>query len=148
MGSTYLSLHFHVVFGTKGRERCIDGAWRRRLHEYVGGTIRGLGAIPEAVGGVEDHVHLLVGLRATQCLADLVREVKKASSVWVRDEVGVPRFGWQEGYSGFTVSPGARVAVRRYIEGQEEHHRKLSFHEELVSMFRRAGIPFEERFLE
>ncbi len=125
----------------------IDGAWRAKLHQYLGGGLRGMGAIPEVIGGVEDHVHALVGFRATHCLADLVREVKKASSVWVRDVVGVRGFGWQEGYSGFTVSPGARVAVRRYIEGQEAHHRKLSFREELVALFRKAGIPFEERFL-
>ena len=65
MGSTYLSLHVHVIFGTKGREQMIDGAWRAKLHQYLGGGLRGMGAIPEAIGGVEDHVHALVGFRAT-----------------------------------------------------------------------------------
>ena len=81
MSSTYLSLHYHVVFSTKGREPWIDSSWRDRLHEYLGGTIRGLGGVPESVGRVADHVHLLVGLKATHCLADFVRELKKASSV-------------------------------------------------------------------
>ena len=78
MPSTYLSLHYHIVFGTKDRVPMIDSSWRSRLHEYLGGTIRGLGGFPEEVGGVADHVHLLAGLKATHCLADVLRELKKA----------------------------------------------------------------------
>ena len=74
MPSTYLSLHYHLVFGTKNREPLLAPAWRARLHDYLGGTIRGLGGYPEGVGGVADHVHLLVGLKATHCLADVLRE--------------------------------------------------------------------------
>ncbi len=85
MASTYLSLHYHIVFGTKNRLPIIDGHWRPRLHEYLGGAIRGLGGFPERIGGTEDHVHLLVSLKATHCLADVMRELKKASSVWVHD---------------------------------------------------------------
>ena len=73
MPSTYTSLHFHIVFCTKHREPCIDTSWRPRLHEYLGGTVRGLGGVPGAVGGTADHVHILAGLRPTQCLSDLVR---------------------------------------------------------------------------
>jgi REP element-mobilizing transposase RayT len=105
MGSTYLSLHYHLVFGTKGRVPFIAPEWRGRLHEYLGGTITGLGGFPQGVGGVADHVHLLVGLKATHCLADVLRELKKASSVWVHEQVGVREFAWQEGYAAFTVSP-------------------------------------------
>src|SRR5262249_49652968 len=83
MGSTFLSLHYHLVFATRNREPMIARVWRGRLHEYLGGTVRGLGAFSERVGGVDDHVHLLVGHKATHCLADFVRELKKASSVWV-----------------------------------------------------------------
>src|SRR5213595_2808866 len=98
MGSTYLSLHFHLVFGTKNREPCIDPKWRSRLHENLGGTVSGLGGFPEGIGGVADHVHLLVGLKATHCLADVSRELKKASSVWVHEQIGLPSFAWQDGY--------------------------------------------------
>lgn len=76
MASTYLSLHYHMVFATKNREGVIAPQWRSRLHEYLAGTISGLGGFPQGVGGVSDHVHLLVGLKATHCLADVVRELK------------------------------------------------------------------------
>lgn len=130
MGSTYLSLHFHIVFSTKKRQPYIAAAWRARLHEYLGGTIRGFGGVAEGVGGVEDHVHLLVGLRATHNLADLVRELKKSATNWVHEEIHETAFAWQEGYGAFTVSPTARAAVKRYISNQESHHRQRSYEEE------------------
>ena len=148
MPSTHLSLHYHLVFGTKNREPTIDAAWRARLHEYMGGTIRGLGGFPDGVGGVADHVHLLVGLKATHCLADVVRELKKASSVWVHQEIGLKSFAWQEGYAAFTVSATARDAVKNYIALQEEHHRTRTFREELVEMLDRANIPYDPRYLD
>ena len=148
MASTYLSLHFHLVFGTRNRDPIIDSAWRSRLHEYLGGTIRGLGGFPEEVGGVADHVHLLVGLRATHCLADVMRELKKASSMWVHEELGIPHFAWQEGYAAFTVSATARESVRRYILNQEEHHRGRSFRDEVVEMLDKAGIPYDPKYLD
>src|SRR5690348_9706941 len=110
MPSTYLSLHYHLVFSTKGRVPSIDAAWRSDLHAYLGGTIRGLGGVPEAIGGVADHVHLLVGLKATHCLADVIRELKKAASIWVHEKIGAGDFAWQEGYAAFTVSPTALEA--------------------------------------
>lgn len=148
MPSTYLSLHYHLVFGTKERIPSIDNAWRSRLHDYLGGTIRGLGGFPEGVGGVADHVHLLVGLKATHCLADVMRELKKASSAWVHQEIGDQAFAWQEGYAAFTVSATAREAVQRYIANQEEHHRVKSFREELVEMLEKAGIEYDPTYLD
>jgi REP element-mobilizing transposase RayT len=92
MSSTHLSLHYHLVFGTKNHEPFITPAWRDRLHAYLGGVIRTLDGVPEAIGGVADHVHLLVGLRATHTLADVLREAKSVSSAWVHEEVGVSSF--------------------------------------------------------
>ena len=115
MPSTFLALHYHIVFSTKDRAPWLDAAWRGRLHEYLGGTVHGLGGFAQGVGGVADHVHLLVGLKATHCLADFMRELKKASSVWVHEEIKLGAFAWQEGYGAFTVSPTARANVRRYI---------------------------------
>jgi len=148
MSSTYLSLHYHLVFSTKDREPWIDPTWRDRLHEYLGGTIKGLGAFPEIVGGVADHVHLLVGLKATHCLADFMRELKKASSVWVHEQINLPGFAWQEGYAAFTVSVTSRADVRDYIARQEEHHRGKTFRQELVEMLERAGIEYNARYLD
>jgi REP element-mobilizing transposase RayT len=148
VGSTYLSLHYHLVFGTKYREPAIAAEWRSRLHEYLGGTISGLGGFPQGVGGVADHVHLLVGLKATHCLADVLRELKKASSAWVHKQIGLASFAWQEGYAAFTVSATARESVQKYIANQEEHHRARSFREELIEMLERAGIQYDEQFLD
>ena len=148
MSSTYLSLHYHLVFGTKNREPMIEPAWRARLHEYLGGTIHTLGGYPEGVGGVADHVHLLVGLKATQCLADTLRELKKATSVWVHEEIGTRSFAWQEGYAAFTVSATARETVRQYIANQEAHHRVKPFREELIAMLNKAGIAYDAKYLD
>jgi putative transposase len=104
MSFTHLSLHNHLVFGTKNHEPIIEKSWRPRLHAYLGGVVTTLGGIPEAIGGVSDHVHLLVGLRATHCLADVMREIKSVSSGWVHADLRIQGFAWQEGYGGFTVS--------------------------------------------
>ena len=148
MASTYLSLHYHIVFGTKNREPTIAPEWRGRLHEYLGGTIVGLGGFPQGIGGVTDHVHLLVGLKATVCVADILRELKKASSVWVHETIGLSNFAWQEGYGAFTVSPTARQAVRTYVANQEEHHRKKTFREEFIEMLEMAGVEYDPKYLD
>jgi len=147
MPSTYLSLHYHLVFGTKDRVPSIAFEWRDRLHDYLGGTLRGLNGFPEIIGGVADHVHLLVGLKATHCLADVMRELKKASSIWVHEHAGLRPFGWQEGYAAFTVSATARDAVKKYIVNQGEHHRVKSFREELVEMLEKAGVTYDPKYL-
>lgn len=89
--STYLSLHYHLVFSTKNRQTFIKDGWAAQLHEYLGGTVNGLGGFSQGVGGISDHVHLLVGLKATHCLADFMRELKKASSIWVHEELKATR---------------------------------------------------------
>ena len=148
MTHTYLSLHYHLVFGTKNREPLIDAKWCSRLHEYLGGTISGLGGFPEGIGGVADHVHLLVGLKATHCFANVLREVKKASSNWVHEEIGLPSFARQEGYAAFTVSTTEREGVLKYIANQEEHHRVRSYREELIEMLKKAGIEYDLKYLD
>ena len=108
--------------------------------------MRGLGGTPEIIGGVEDHVHLLVGLRATHCLADFMRELKKASSIWAMEKYE-DAFGWQEGYSSFTVSWTHIGAVLKYIATQEEHHRRRDFVSELKTLLKKNGVKFEEGYL-
>jgi putative transposase len=146
MGSTFYSLHFHIVFSTKERRPFIRPEWRARLHEYLGGTIRGLGGVGEAVGGVEDHVHLLVSLKTTDAPADFVRELKKASSVWVA-EMHEREFSWQEGYSIFTVSWTHVPVLRRYIANQEAHHHKVPFEAELKRLLEKNGVKYEPKYL-
>jgi len=148
MSSTFISLHYHIVFSTKHREPMIDAVWRERLHEYLGGTVNGLKAFSQGVGGTEDHVHLLTGLKATHCLADFMRELKKSSSAWVHNEIGLANFAWQEGYGAFTVSPPARGGVKQYIANQAEHHRRRTFREELVELLEQAGVEYDDKWLD
>jgi REP element-mobilizing transposase RayT len=150
MPSTYLSLHYHLVFSTKNREPSLDPAWRGRFFSYLGGIVSNLDGIPEQIGGVADHVHLLVGLKATHCLADFMRDLKKRSSLWIHDELHVPDFAWQEGYAGFTVSPTARGGVRGYIADQEKHHHTtgLLFRDELIELLKAADIAYDPKYLD
>jgi putative transposase len=148
MPSTHTGLHYHLIFATKNREPILSEGWRTRLHEYLGGTVRGLDGVPQGIGGVADHVHLLVALKATHCLADFMRELKKASSAWMMAALPKQHFQWQEGYAAFTVSPTARVAVQKYIANQEDHHRRRSFRDELIVLLRKAGVEYDERYLD
>ena len=147
MGSTHLSLHFHVIFATKDHEPFLAKEWRPRLHAYMGGILRNEHAVPEIVGGIEDHIHILAGLPATERLSDVMRQLKSISSRWVREEMKIPRFAWQEGYGAFTVSTSQRETVRRYIEGQEEHHRTRTFKEEYLEFLTKSGIEYDARYL-
>jgi len=117
------------------------------LHEYLGGVVNGLGAEAHGIGGVADHVHLLVTLKATHRLSDFMREMKKASSIWMHHDGRQPGFAWQEGYCALTVSPSARKSVRQYISNQEAHHRVKTFREELEEFLKKAGVAYDERFL-
>lgn len=146
MGSTFHSLHYHWVCSTKDRRPFIRGEWRSRLHEYLGGTIRGLEGTPLNVGGVEDHVHALIGLKTTHCVADFVRELKKASSIWTAQH-HEKEFAWQEGYSIFTVSVSMLDVVNAYITRQEEHHRRKTFTDELRQLLEKHGVSYDPKYL-
>lgn len=100
------------------------------------------------MGGVADHVHLLIGLKATHCFSDVLRELKKSSSAWIHDEIGNRDFAWQEGYAAFTVSPTARAAVKGYIARQEEHHRQQDSRCELIKLLKKAGVEYDPRYFE
>jgi REP element-mobilizing transposase RayT len=147
MSSTHLSLHVHVIFGTKHQRPLIRPLWRPRLHAYLGGAARTIEVIPEAVGGVADHVHLLLGIRATHRLADVVRDVKRASSSWIHEEIGDHDFEWQDGYGAFTVSSSLIQTVKNYIARQEDHHAKKSFQEEYLEFLKLSSVEFDARFL-
>ncbi len=146
VASAYLALNVHIVFATKGRAPMIAAAWRSDLHAYIGGTVRGLGAIPTIVGGVADHVHMLAGLRGTHAVADLVREVKKASHGWCCERFA--GFKWQEGYGAFSVSPLDVSKIAAYIANQEEHHRRVSSADELRAIMAEHEIEYDDRFFE
>ena len=148
MSSSYCNLLYHIVFATKGREPWMARSIRSRVHEYLGGAIRGEGGIALIVSGTADHVHILAKLRQDKAVSRLIGVLKANSSGWIshtfREAAG---FAWQEGYGAFTVSESQVRKVREYIERQEEHHRTISFLEEFKVMLRAHGLPFDERYL-
>jgi putative transposase len=113
----------------------------------MGGIIRSLDGVAHAVGGVADHVHLLVGLRPVHRLSDVMRELKSESSGWVHRELGLPGFAWQEGYGAFSVGAPELGGARSYVLNQEAHHRKKSFQEEYVAMLKRGLVEYDDRYL-
>lgn len=147
MASTYTSLHYHLIFSTKLRAPLIAREWRDDFHSYLGGIVKGLDGHPQGIGGVADHVHLLVSIKPTTALSDFMRELKKSSSTWAK-ETKSPNFQWQEGYAAFSVSASARDSVQRYISQQEEHHRMKSFREELIDFLEKSGIAYDPKYLD
>jgi REP element-mobilizing transposase RayT len=146
MGSTFFSLHYHIVFSTKHRLPHIHTDWRPRVHSYLGGIIRGMNGVAEIVGGVADHVHLLASLRPVHRIADVLRDMKKDSTTWIKENFD-GRFAWQEGYAAFTVSPSETSSVRTYIANQEAHHSTRSFVDELKELLEKAGVEYDEKYL-
>lgn len=146
MPSTHTSIHFHIVFSTKDRFPFLTDAIRSVLFAYLGGIIKNLGGIPLAIGGIEDHVHILVGLTASHRLDYLLRELKASSSGWIRRQK-IPKFAWQNGYGAFAVSAGNIEKVRNYIRNQPEHHKAKDFKAEYVELLKLGNIDYDERYL-
>ncbi|HXH59725.1 MAG TPA: transposase [Fimbriimonadaceae bacterium] len=143
MGSTYSNLLVHIVFATKGRVPVITD---KAVHAYIGGIVKTTGATPIAVGGVQDHVHILALVKTSQNVSDLVREVKKGTSKWSHEKGA--RIPWQDGYAAISVGRRERDATVAYILNQEERHKRESSAEELRRLLEECGIEYDPRFFE
>ncbi|MEO6392288.1 MAG: IS200/IS605 family transposase [Pyrinomonadaceae bacterium] len=143
---SYTKLLYHIVFGTKDRIPYLNSAWRDDMHAYLGGETRGLKGTAFEVGGIEDHVHLLAHIPPTIALADFMSKLKANSSGWAKRKTGRP-FVWQPGYGAFTVSESEAEKVKHYIRRQEEHHQKVDYREEFLSLLHENAIEFEEQYL-
>lgn len=148
MAHTHTDLLVHIVFSTKDRAPFLDADLKPRLFAYIGGIIRELGGTALRVNGPADHVHLLVLVPTKVAVSDLVGKVKANSSGWVHREFpGKRAFGWQTGYAAFTVSHSQKELVWNYIAHQEDHHRKVSFGEELIAFLKRHQVGYDPRYL-
>ena len=147
MAHTYSSLLFHCVFSTKDRRAAISRELQPQLWAYMGGIAREHGMKALAVGGTENHIHVLLSLPATQAIAQAMREIKKGSSQWMHETAGVPGFAWQEGYGAFSIGHAQVEATLAYIAGQREHHEKRDFEVEFFAILRKHEISFDERFV-
>ena len=148
MANSFTSLNIHFVFSTKNRERLIDKTLQARLWAYMGGIARNHKMVPLAIGGTENHVHLLISVPASLSPSKCIQLIKSNSSKWINEEkLNKKGFAWQVGYSGFSVSPKRIGNVINYISGQEEHHRVKSFEEEYVEFLKDSGIEYDEQYL-
>ena len=138
----------HLIFSTKDREPWLDTDVRPRMHAYLATICRDLGGEAFRVGGVADHVHVLTTLPRTVSQAELIEELKKSSSKWIKGLA--PKFGqfyWQRGYGAFSVSPSQLEAVLQYVQSQQEHHRTRTFQEEFRDLLHKHGVEFDERYV-
>ena len=148
MGHTYTHLLTHIVFSTKSRIPYLKVGTRAPMFAYMAGIARGIGAIDVLVNGIEDHAHLFGRFPPKVALAEIVQKVKANSSKWAHDERLLPRsFGWQTGYAAFSVSRSKAAEVIQYIEDQEAHHKKMTFQGELIALFRKHGIEYDEQYI-
>ena len=148
MGHTYTNLLTHIIFSTKDRLPYLHSERRQDVFAYMGGVIRELKGSALNVNGADDHVHLLVCLPASLAVAKGVEIVKTNSSRWIHESrVLHGSFAWQAGYSAFSVSESQVEHVSRYITNQQDHHRKITFREELIAFLERSHIQYNERYI-
>ena len=148
MPGTHTNLLYHLVFSTKQRLPMISDELAVDLYPYLGGIVRGEGGLLLEVGGMPDHIHLLVKLKPTLAISDFLRQLKANSSKWINEEkLRIHKFGWQDGYGAFTVSRSQVEPVTRYIQQQKEHHAKQGFQSEYVELLDRHEVDYEAQYL-
>ncbi|HKW63423.1 MAG TPA: IS200/IS605 family transposase [Candidatus Acidoferrum sp.] len=145
MSHTYAQNVIHVVFSTKERYKAMDGEFRPRLWAYVTGICKKLDIYVHAVGGMEDHLHLLIQIPPTLTLSKAVATIKANSSRWASEQGH--KFSWQQGYGAFSVSASVVPVVVRYIRNQEEHHKKMDFEAEFVALLKKHGVEYDPKYV-
>lgn len=148
MVGTFSQIYIQVVFAVKGRNSLILNSWEEELYKYITGIVTNKGQKLLAINGMPDHVHILIGMRPSCCLSDLVREIKKASNEFVNQKkLSKFKFQWQDGYGAFSYSHSALDNVIGYIQSQKEHHRKRTFKEEYKEFLIKYQIDHKDEYL-
>ena len=148
MANTFTSLHYHIIFSTKNRQRWITSEFDQRIWQYLGGIARDNDMHARQIGGVEDHVHIVVGISPTIAVSKAVQLLKGTSSKWIHETfLSLGDFQWQDGYGAFTVSKSGLIDVVKYVTDQREHHRTRTFQEEYLAFLKKHGIGFDERYV-
>jgi len=148
MPQSLSAVYIHLVFSTKERRPFLrDEPTRVSVHSYLGGISKHLGCAPIITGGMEDHVHLLARFGRTITQAEWVKELKRVSNLWIKEQYSIRNFAWQGGYADFSVSASNLEQVKTYIQNQQEHHRRLGFQDELRSLLKKHKIEWDERYV-
>lgn len=148
MPQSLVQVYLHLVFSTKDRAPFLrDKSLRERMHGYLAGACTQLDSPAIIVGGVEDHVHILIRFSKVLEIANLIRDIKRESSKWVKDQSAqCSEFQWQRGYGAFSISPSHVAALTKYIREQEQHHKSESFQDEFRRLCRKYGIEIDEKY--
>lgn len=145
---SYIQSHYHIVIGTKYRENTINGDHCEDLYRYIWGIIKKKKSVLYQINGVEDHIHIFTSIHQSIALADFVKDIKVASSIWLKANPNFPHFqGWGVKYAAFTHSLKEKERLIRYVRRQKEHHQKENFKSECARLFKEHNIAFEERYL-
>jgi len=148
MAQSLAQMYVHIVFSTKERYPFIQTNIEPQLYAYMADTIKRMDGIPCLINGTADHVHILSTLPRTVTLAKYIEEIKRPSSRWIKTKDGMyQKFAWQNGYGAFSVSSSRVDSVKRYIAGQKEHHRTVTFQEELLEFLQKYNVAYDERYL-
>ena len=148
MANTYTQIHIQAIFAVQNRHCLIDKEWEVELYKYITGIIQKYDHKLLQINGMSDHIHIFLGMRPKQALSDLMKNVKESSSKWINNR-GFLRnhFSWQEGFGGFSYTKSQVPMIIRYIENQEEHHKKRSFIDEYLDFLEEFEIDFDERYI-
>lgn len=148
MANTFTQIHIHIIFAVQNRLSLISKTWEERLYQYITGIIQNRNHKLLSINGMPDHIHILIGMRPTQSLSELMQAIKGDSSKWINENKFVAgKFSWQEGYGAFSYSKSQISAVVKYIESQEQHHKKKTFIEEYKSILNDFNIEYDERYI-
>jgi REP element-mobilizing transposase RayT len=148
MANTYTQIHIHAVFAVQNRLSLIHDRWQEELNKYITGILTNNGHKLLSIGGMPDHVHVLFGMRPTQSVSDLMKEIKGSSSLWINQRRFVRgKFSWQEGFGAFSYGKSQIDNVIHYIQNQENHHKKQTFAEEYLEFLKLFEIEFDERYI-
>ncbi|MEB3801206.1 IS200/IS605 family transposase [Flavobacterium columnare] len=148
MADSYTQIYIQIVIVVKRRENLIQKTWKDELYKYITGIITEKGQKLIRINGVEDHIHILISLKPSMALSDLVRDIKANSSKWINEKgFCKSKFEWQNGFGGFSYSKSAIENVINYIDNQKAHHKKKKFREEYIGFLKKFDIEFKEEYL-
>ncbi|MCM1484179.1 MAG: transposase [Muribaculaceae bacterium] len=148
MANTYTQIYLHIIFAVKNRNSLLPPVYIPKVHAYIGGVLRNLGHYPCSVGGIDSHVHMLVGYNVNQSIPDMVRDVKSSASRYINDSHFIPyRFEWQAGYGCFSHARSQVDVVCKYIRNQYQHHKNITLTDEIRSIFEKCGMRYDERYI-
>ncbi|MEA1897884.1 MAG: IS200/IS605 family transposase [Bacteroidota bacterium] len=148
MAQSLAQLYTHIVFSTKNHFPFIKSEIEIELYAYIGGTIKRIGGIPFMINGMDDHIHIFSTLPRTVALSKFVEDIKRNSSRWIKTKgAAYQNFAWQNGYAGFSVSSSKKDTIVRYIANQKEHHKIVSYKEEVLKFLKEYNLDYDERYL-